>query len=152
MRQTTATTPNAKHHQGLKPLQSRFVRPQEMPWETTKFPGVVCKTLMIDKESGLLTVLLKMEPGAKLPDHEHVLIEQTYVLEGRLVDSEGECGPGEFVWRPAGSRHEAHTPDGGLMIAVFQVPNRFFDAGGETTDMLGQNWEATWGSALPRAD
>jgi len=44
-----------------------------------------------------------------LPDHEHVLIEQTYVLEGSLVDKEGpdagiEVGAGEFVWRPAGSR------------------------------------------------
>ena len=30
-----------------------------------------------------------MAPGATLPDHEHVLIEQTYVLEGSLVDKEG---------------------------------------------------------------
>jgi len=150
MGKTTAITPNATHHAGLKPLQSRFVRPQEMPWETTKFPGVTCKTLMIDKENGLVTVLLKMEPGAKLPDHEHVLVEQTYVLEGRLVDGEGTCGPGEFVWRPAGSRHEAGTPEGGLMIAIFQVPNRFFEADGTTTDMLGQDWNSTWQAALDR--
>ena len=50
-----------------------------------------------------------------LPDHEHVLIEQTYVLEGSLVDKAGPdaglwVGPGEFVWRPAGSRHEAGRP------------------------------------------
>lgn len=140
-------TPNAKHHAGLRPLQSRFVRPQEMPWEATKFPGVVCKTLVIDREAGLVTVLLKMEPGARLPDHEHVLIEQTYVMEGRLVDGEGTCGPGEFVWRPAGSRHEAWTPEGGLMIAIFQVPNRFFETDGSTVDMLGQDWENTWAAA-----
>jgi anti-sigma factor ChrR (cupin superfamily) len=35
---------------------------------------------VVDRASGLLTMLLKMAPGAKLPDHEHVLIEQTYVL------------------------------------------------------------------------
>jgi anti-sigma factor ChrR (cupin superfamily) len=39
-----------------------------------------------------------MDPGAGLPDHEHVLIEQTYMIEGRLVDQEGpdkgiEAGP-----------------------------------------------------------
>ena len=41
------------------------------------------------KPHGLVTVLLRMAPGAILPDHEHVLVEQTYMLEGRLVDKEG---------------------------------------------------------------
>mgnify|MGYP000878432541 CR=1 FL=1 len=148
MQTTTAVTPNARNHENLTRLASRFVKVDELPWETTKFPGVHAKTLMIDKPRGLLTVLLKMEPGAKLPDHEHVLIEQTYVMEGRLVDREGECGPGEFVWRPAGSRHEVYTPDGGLMIAIFLVPNRFYEKGGPTTDMLGQDWESTWGATV----
>ena len=34
-------------------------------------------------------MLMRMSPGAKLPDHEHVMIEQTYVLEGSLVCHEG---------------------------------------------------------------
>ncbi len=152
MSQPMPITPNAGNHAGLGPLASRFVKPQEMPWEETKFPGVVVKTLMIDKAGGLLTVLLKMEPGAKLPDHEHVMIEQTYVIEGRLVDGEGICGPGEFVWRPAGSRHEAGTPEGGLMIAIFQVPNKFFDEPGRVTDLLGQDWDKAWSPALANGD
>lgn len=139
-----AVTPNAKHHQGLPDLKSRFVRLDALPWEPTKFPGVEAKTLLVDKSTGLLTVLLRMAPGARLPDHEHVAIEQTYMLEGRLVDPDGECGPGEFVWRPAGSRHEAWTPEGGLMLAMFQVPNKFYEASGETKDMLDRDWDATW--------
>lgn len=146
-----AITPNAKNHAGLAPLMSRFVHVADMAWEKTKFPGVETKTLLLDKSTGLLTVLLRMAPGAKLPDHEHVMIEQTYVLEGRLVDRDGECGAGDYVWRPAGSRHEAWCPDGGLMIAMFQVPNRFYRADGATTDMLGQDWTATWGPALKQA-
>lgn len=144
----TAVTPNARHHAGLDPLFSRFVRVAEMPWEPTRFPGVEVKTLLVDRSSGLLTCLLRMAPGARLPDHEHVMIEQTYVLEGRLVDPDGEVGPGEYVWRPAGSRHEAWTPEGGLMLAMFQVPNRFHEKTGATTDMLGQDWAAAWGKAL----
>jgi len=74
---------------------------------------------------GVVTALMKFAPGAVLPDHEHVKIEQTYVLEGKLVDKEGPAkdltvGPGEFVWREAGSRHVACTPEGGLMLAMFQ--------------------------------
>ena len=98
-----------------------------MPWQKLRFPGCEMKTLLFDPKSGLATMLMKMEPGAVLPDHEHVLIEQTYVLEGSLVDKEGpdagiEVGPGEFVWRPAGSRHVAWSPKGGTFIAMFQIP------------------------------
>lgn len=148
---TTPVTPQATEHAGLGPLASRVVRVAAMPWEPTRFPGVEVKTLVVDRTTGLLTALLRMAPGALLPDHEHVKIEQTYVLEGRLVDKDGpetglEVGPGEFVWRPAGSRHAAWTPDGGLMIAIFQVPNRFFAGDGRVEDMLGRDWDSTWHS------
>jgi anti-sigma factor ChrR (cupin superfamily) len=147
----SAITPNARDHSGLAPLMSRFVKVADMPWEKTRFAGVETKTLLVDKGTGLLTVLLRMAPGARLPDHEHVLIEQTYMLEGRLVDRDGECLAGDFVWRPAGSRHEAWCPEGGLMLAMFQLPNRFHDADGTTTDMLGQDWTAAWGQARKAA-
>lgn len=147
----TPFTPNAKNHGDLSEKASRFVDVPGLPWEKTKFEGVETKTLLVDKASGLLTVLMKMAPGSGLPDHEHVLIEQTYVLEGHLVDEECSVGPGQYVWRPAGSRHEAHCPDGGLMIAIFQVPNKFFDEPGKVTDLLGQNWEAAWGPAMARS-
>ena len=144
---TTAVTPNAAAHAGLAPLASRFVDTDNLPWEKTRFEGVESRTLLLDKASGNVTVLLRMAPGAKLPDHEHALIEQTYVLEGSLECRGGRCGPGQFVWRPAGSRHEAWTPEGGLMLAMFQIPNRFFDADGGVTDMLGQDWQEAWGEA-----
>ena len=120
-------TPNADNHRDLGPLSSRYVDVDGLPWEKTRFPGVEVKTLMEDKETGLLTTLVRMAPGAALPDHEHVRIEQTYMLEGRLIDDEGELTSGSFVWRPAGSRHTVRSPDGALMIAFFMQPNRFFD-------------------------
>ena len=132
----------------LPPLASRFVDVERLPWEKTRYPGIETKTLLVERRSGLLTLLMKMAPGARLPDHEHVEIEQTYVLEGSLICGEGECKPGEFVWRPAGSRHEAWAgPQGGLMLAMFQVPNRFYGADGRETDFLGNDWQRTWGSA-----
>ena len=93
---------------------------------------------------------MRMQPGAIVPDHEHVLIEQTYVIEGKLVDVEGpdvglEVGPGEFVWRPAGHRHTAACPTGGIMLAIFQVPNKFFGRDGKVTDATGKDWQEAWG-------
>ena len=148
---TTAVTPGASGHGDLPPLKSRFVDVDAMPWEPSRFPGIETKTLLVDRESGLLTVLMRMAPGSRLPDHEHVLIEQTWVIEGRLVDPDGEAGPGSFVWRPAGSRHDAWTPDGGLMLAVFTSPNKFFEADGSVVDFMGQDWETVWGPALDRS-
>ena len=147
----SGATPNAKNHSSLAPLASRFVEVAGLPWEKTRFAGVEMKTLLVDRETGVVTSLMKFAPGARLPDHEHVLIEQTYVLEGSLVCGEGECKAGDFVWRPPGSRHEAWAgPQGGLMLAMFQIPNRFYEADGRETDVLGQDWEKAWAKALFR--
>jgi anti-sigma factor ChrR (cupin superfamily) len=134
-------------------VRSQHVRPADMTWQPTRFPGCEAKTLLFDPESGLVTALMRFAPGAVLPDHEHVKIEQTFVLEGRLVDKEGPdaglcVGPGEFVWRPAGSRHVAYAPEGGLMLAIFQIPNKFHERDGRVTDASGADWESAWGQLL----
>jgi anti-sigma factor ChrR (cupin superfamily) len=141
-------TPKAANHSRLPPMASRFVEVGQLPWEKTVYPGVDAKTLVVDPETGVLTVLLKMAPGARLPDHEHVLIEQTYLLEGTLECGEGTVTAGNFVWRPAGSRHEAWAgPKGNLSIAIFQLPNKFFQPDGRVLDFLGNDWEKAWGRA-----
>ena len=112
-------------------MASRFVETHAMPWEATRYPGIEAKTLLVDRRTGLLTVLLKMAPGAMLPEHEHVRIEQTFVIEGALVCGEGTCGAGNFVWRHPGSVHEAHAPDGLLGIGIFQQPNEFLEMDGD---------------------
>src|SRR5438132_12192664 len=145
-----AITPKGK---GPTDLRSHLVRAAEMEWQQTRFPGCEAKTLLFDKSTGLVTALMRFAPGAVLPDHEHVKIEQTYVLEGRLVDQEGpaaglEVRPGEFVWREPGSRHVATCPDGGLMLAMFQIPNKFYERDGRVTDANGQDWESVWGEVL----
>lgn len=150
---TTAFTPNVAAHAGLAPLASRLVDVDALPWQATRFAGIEVKPLLVDRQSGLVSSLMRMAPGSTLPDHEHVQIEQTWVLEGHLVDRSGpdegiECRAGQFIWRPAGSRHSAWSPQGGLMLAMFQIPNRFFPGEGEATDMAGADWAALWGTVL----
>jgi anti-sigma factor ChrR (cupin superfamily) len=150
---TTAITPKASSHATLGPLASRFVDVEALPWEKTVYPGVEYKTLIVDRSSGLLTTLMRFAPNVKLPDHEHVFIEQTWVLEGSLVCPEGVCTAGNFVWRPAGSRHEAWAgPEGGVMLAMFQLPNKFFQSDGRVVDFLGNDWQKAWGKAHERAE
>jgi anti-sigma factor ChrR (cupin superfamily) len=109
----------------LGPLSSRYVKVDELPWKPTGYPGVEMKVLMEDKTSGMLTALFKWAAGSELPLHEHVDIEQTYVLEGSIVDDEGEATEGNFVWRPKGNRHAARSPNGALVLGFFLKPNKF---------------------------
>ena len=105
-------------------LASRVLDVPNMPWEPTKFPGIEIKVLYSDQD-GITTALFRLAPGAVVPLHEHTALEQTYVLEGALHDHEGICGPGQFVWRPAGNQHEAVAPQGALILGFFLKPNRF---------------------------
>jgi anti-sigma factor ChrR (cupin superfamily) len=123
----TITTPNAKTHESLSALASRYVDVASLPWVPTRFKGVDLKVLMEDKETGLMTALTRFAPGAKLPDHEHTELEQTWVLEGSLADHEGVATAGNYVWRPAGSRHDAHSPNGCITLSFFLKPNKFLD-------------------------
>ena len=116
----------ASRHAALAALSSRYVQVDELPWQSTRFPGIQSKVLMEDTATGLQTVLTRMAPGSTLTDHEHVELEQSWVLEGRLVDQEGEVKAGNYVWRPAGSRHSASAPEGALVLGFFLKPNRFF--------------------------
>lgn len=122
-------TPNVAAHAALDPLASRYVDVAALPWEPSEFPGVSMKILMEDKESGLLTGLFKFEPGARLPFHEHVDLEQSFLLEGTVEDHEGILTAGNYVWRPGGNRHDVYSPNGAIALSIFLKPNRFFGQG-----------------------
>ena len=106
---------------------SVYVDASKIEWEPTKFPGVACKVLYRDSAGDAFTALFKFEPGARLPRHRHAGIEQSYVLSGSLVDAAGACMAGNFVWRQAGSVHDAHSPDGCIVLGIFQKANEFLE-------------------------
>ena len=119
-----ATTPGYEFGT-LTEFASRAVIIDDVAWSPTPFKGIKVKTLLKDEATGLLTCIFKWDPGAELPMHEHVELEQTFVLEGSLVDEGGEVMAGNYVWRPAGSRHVARAPNGALVLCFFLKPNRF---------------------------
>lgn len=107
-------------------LASRYIRSADVPWTTmSQAPGVEVKVLYQDTSTGIFTGLFRIPPGGVVPDHVHEALEQTYVLEGTFGDEEGMAGPGDFIWRPKGNRHEAHSPDGCLILGMFLKPNTF---------------------------
>jgi anti-sigma factor ChrR (cupin superfamily) len=113
---------------------STYVKPQDIAWEPTQFKGVSIKRLYEDKAKGELTCLLKWEPGAHLPMHQHPEIEQSYVIEGSFYDHDGICRAGEYVWRRSGSFHETRSDEGAIVLAIYRRPNVFQDSAGYTRE------------------
>jgi anti-sigma factor ChrR (cupin superfamily) len=122
-----AHTPHFDADQALQADQSRYVNVASLPWKPTPTPGIDMKILLVDEDTGLMTALFRWAPGTVLPRHEHIEIEQTYVLEGSIVDDEGEATLGNYVWRPKGNRHIARSPHGALVLSMFLKPNKFLD-------------------------
>lgn len=121
------STPFLANEHLLGPLDSRIVAVADLPWKPTPTPGIDMKILMEDPDTGLLTALFRWAPGSVLGMHEHVQIEQSYVLEGEFEDDEGVYTAGNFSWRPRGHRHSARSPKGALVLCFFLKPNRFVE-------------------------
>ena len=104
-----AITPKNHADQAGVDGHSHIVRPAEMEWQKTSFPGCWAKPLLFDAKSGLATMLMKFDPGAVLPDHEHVQIEQTYVISGKLeLQTQGakhELSEGDAVYFDSTAPH-----------------------------------------------
>jgi hypothetical protein len=37
------------------------------------------------------------------------------------------------------------------MIAIFQIPNKFYEKDGKVVDLVGDDWGLKWGKALEQA-
>jgi anti-sigma factor ChrR (cupin superfamily) len=105
----------------LNALASRFIDTDAVPW-IENAPGHKSKVIYYDPKTEMLTIISKLEPGAGIREHTHEDMEQTYVLEGSLVDDEGECTAGNFVIRAKGSRHAPKAPNGCTMLVFFLKP------------------------------
>ena len=122
-----ARTPFLAGEEALGPLDSRIVDVEALPWRDTPTPGIRIKVLLEDPQSGLLTALFQWAPGSVLGLHEHVEIEQSFVLEGEFEDDDGVYRKGSFAWRPKGHRHVARSPKGATVLCFFLKPNRFLE-------------------------
>ncbi len=69
--------------------------------------------------------LLRMDAGARSKPHEHTGHEEFLVLEGQLIDCDGQCfNSGDYVRFLPGSKHSSHSPEGCTMIVILRGNNR----------------------------
>lgn len=96
--------------------EMKLVRASDSPWVALGAPGVEVRPLL-----GQKTLLVRMQPGAVFPEHEHRQVEQCYVLEGSVTDSDGITAyAGDFVCMPANITHRPiHTDTGCVFLIAY---------------------------------
>jgi anti-sigma factor ChrR (cupin superfamily) len=95
------------------------------------FPGVEIHRIYGDDSQGPSAVLLRYEPGARVPRHSHAGYEHVYILVGEQTDERGSYGTGTLVVNPPHSRHdEVHSATGCVVLVIRERPVVFVDRAG----------------------
>ena len=103
-------------------------RPEEwvgrVAWQPFR-DGVEIHRLYGNGSAGPSAVLLKFQPGGKIPRHLHEGFEHILVLSGSQVDDFGEVKTGELRIHLPGSAHSVSSAAGCLVLAIYERPGAF---------------------------
>ena len=69
------------------------------------FPGVRMKELSLDRARNVALVLIEMDAGSRIPDHDHVFPDEALVLTGDVTSGGRELHAGDFFHAGAGTHH-----------------------------------------------
>ena len=95
-----------------------YISELKREWRETKDRGVSYKLLFVDRERSTVTTLVRMEPGARIPAHRHLGLEQCLVLEGDLRSGSVGMSAGDFNCSLPGSIHDELATDGGALLLL----------------------------------
>ena len=74
-------------------------------------------------ESGQVTSIVRYQPGATFPAHDHPEGEEILVLDGVFSDEHGDWPAGTYLLNPEGFRHAPFSRDGCLLfVKLRQFP------------------------------
>lgn len=74
----------------------------EPEWEQVA-PGIECKLLAADTEKHLISMLVRLAPGARYPAHTHASVEELHLLDGELWINDRKLFPGDYSYGAPGA-------------------------------------------------
>lgn len=78
------------------------------------------------KNGGPGCFAVRFAPGARSERHQHREVEEFCVLEGELIDEDGErLRVGDFIRYEPGTEHSSLAPDGALILVFLRAPNDY---------------------------
>lgn len=105
----------------LKDLLNISARQHELPWKPFR-PGVDIYRLYGDGHQGAAAALLRYQPGARVPMHDHTGFEHIFVLSGSQTDQNGEYQTGTLVINPPTTNHSVVSETGCIVLAIWEKP------------------------------
>jgi anti-sigma factor ChrR (cupin superfamily) len=125
---SAANAPAASDEQGIQvwknwdsaaPAPPLFLlRSNDSDWEATKVPGVAVRRLFFDAERQSVTMLVRMEAGARYPSHRHGGVEECYVLEGDLHVGDTIMKKGDYQRVETDQVHGVQSTEKGCTLLI----------------------------------
>lgn len=86
---------------GKEPVPPPAPQWSEPDWEQVA-PGIQCKLLATDTERHLVSMLVRLAPGASYPAHTHAGPEELHLLDGELWIDARKLVPGDYNYGAPG--------------------------------------------------
>ena len=105
----------------ISAIQQRLA---EYAWEPLS-PGVELSRIYQDEVGNIKIALLRYVPGARVPEHLHTGMEYIHILAGSQQDERGVYQAGTLLVSLPGSRHSVVSPEGCVVLAIWESPVQF---------------------------
>src|SRR5687767_4201764 len=99
-----------------------FASSSTAEWQVSRVAGVSIKTLRRDAESGESAALVRLEPGASFPAHDHPAGEEVFVLEGDVRIGRHVLKAGDYLYTPPNGKHAAASMAGCVFLVTLPKP------------------------------
>ena len=85
--------------------------------------GTSFKIFKADEKKQRVVILVKFEPGAKMPRHIHHCTAVAYTLAGTWSYDEGDFAVGDVAYEGIGNDHTPWSDEGAELFIVFDSPD-----------------------------
>lgn len=104
-------------------LQRATSLKEEPDWQPFR-PGIHIRRLY-EEPGGASAALLRYQPGASVPAHEHLGNEHILVLDGAQSDEYGRYPAGTLIVNRSASSHRVASPEGCVVLVIWERGIRF---------------------------
>lgn len=107
-------------------INDYIVKSNQKEWQPliekgVHYEGISVMSLRYDEHAKRSpTILLRFEPGARYPYHNHPAGEEVFVLEGEAIFENVTLKQGDYLYTPPNFKHSVTTKTGCTML--FFIP------------------------------
>jgi quercetin dioxygenase-like cupin family protein len=129
LRPSSALWDRLQHRIGVQPARpepSAITPPGDAEWEEVA-PGITCRLLSTDLDTGRVSMLVRLAPGTEYPPHTHAIVEELHMLDGDLMVDDKKLHAGDYLRsQPGTSDHRVWTEHGCMGVLITSFRDKLF--------------------------